>query len=95
VRLAEHPNLWMDLAALPVYTAGEEYPFPSAGYYLSRAMDMVGVEKLMFGTDLPGVLYLATYPQHVRYIKTHLAHLPASQLNKLLGETALRVYWGQ
>jgi predicted TIM-barrel fold metal-dependent hydrolase len=93
VRLAEHANVWMDLAALPVYAAGEEYPFPSAGYYLRRAVDMVGAEKLMLGTDLPGVLHLATYPQHVQYIKTHLAYLPVVQRNLVLGETALQVYW--
>ena len=51
-----HDNVWVDLSALPWNVAPEEYPYPSALRYIKMAKDVLGTEKIMWGTDAPCVL---------------------------------------
>jgi predicted TIM-barrel fold metal-dependent hydrolase len=93
VNLAKHPNVWFDLSALPAYaSAVEDYPYPTARDYIRRAVAMVGADKLMWGTDVPGLLGQATYPQLLSYITNHCDFLSQSDMTNVLGETAWRVY---
>ncbi|MDB5075571.1 MAG: amidohydrolase [Chloroflexi bacterium] len=94
LRLAEYPNVWLDLAGLPAYAAGEDYPFPSLAPYLRRAVELVGAHKLMWGTDLPALMRFGTYPQLLQCIMTHFAYLTADQQAQIFGGTAMQVYWG-
>ena len=92
VLLARYPNVWCDLSALPAYGVDEEYPFPSALRYIRRAVDMVGASKLMWGTDVPGLLLQATYPQLLDVVAKHCDALSASDRDAILGTNAWRVY---
>jgi predicted TIM-barrel fold metal-dependent hydrolase len=94
VLLGRHPNVWLDLASLPAYaaTAGEEYPYPSAQRAIRRAVEMVGADTLLWGTDAPGLLGHATYPQLLQYLVRHCEFLSAADRTKLLGENAWHVY---
>jgi predicted TIM-barrel fold metal-dependent hydrolase len=76
--LGRHANVWFDLAALPAYVA-EDYPFPTARRYLERAVGLIGAERLMWGSDAPGLLGQATYPQLVSYIARHCPFLSAAE----------------
>jgi predicted TIM-barrel fold metal-dependent hydrolase len=53
---------------------------------------MVGVEKLIWGTDVPGLLTHATYPQLLSYVNRHCQFFSQSDLEKVLGSNALQVY---
>jgi len=62
------PNVWFDLAALPHNQKPEEYPYPTAVKHLRTAKEVVGAEKLLFGTDMPGCLCRESYAHLVDYI---------------------------
>ncbi len=95
VLLARHPTVWLDLASLPNYavTAGEDYPYPMARQYLRRALELVGVEKFLWGSDIPGTLLNNTYPQLLSFLTRHCDFLSRSDMAKIVGENAMRVYF--
>ncbi len=96
LQLARHPNVWFDLSALPAYASTvEDYPYPLARHYIRRAVEMVGADKLMWGTDAPGLLGHATYPQLLNYLARHCDFLSPGATAKVLGETARGVYGEQ
>jgi predicted TIM-barrel fold metal-dependent hydrolase len=92
VALAESPNVWLDTAALPAYLQEEGYPFPSARRYLMMAVDIVGPDKILWGTDVPGLLTVATYRQLVTLGRLHTDFLPCDDQKKILGLNAQKVY---
>lgn len=92
VDLGRLPNVWFDCAALPAYVAAEGCPFPSAGRYLRAAVERIGAHKVLWGTDLPGMLVHATYPQLLRLAREHTGYLSERERALVLGENALRVF---
>ena len=95
VSLAQMPNVWMDTAALPAYLDQEGYPYPSARRYLRMAVDIVGPDKILWGTDVPGLLTVATYKQLVAAGRAHIDFLSQEDQAKIMGGNALRVYGAQ
>jgi len=94
IRLARHPNVWFDLSALPGYAASvEDYPYATACGYIRRAVEMVGADRLMWGTDAPGLLGHATYPQLLSFVTRHCVFLTPEEMQKVLGDNAWRVYF--
>ncbi len=63
------PNVWFDLAALPHNIRPEEYPYETAAYYVERAIDIVGDDKIIFGSDIPSTLKEDTYRHLIDYIQ--------------------------
>ena len=57
LELGTLPNVWFDCAALPVYFPDEEYPQPSAVACMREAFRLLGSDKILWGTDQPGVLH--------------------------------------
>ena len=92
IDLGRLPNVFFDLAALPAYLPGEEFPFPSAGRYLRMAIDRVGPAKLMFGSDAPGLLVHASYPQLVALTRRHIGFLAQPEQAMILAANAISVF---
>ena len=92
VALGCNENVYLDTAALPAYLQDEGYPFPSAKRYLKTAVDIVGPDKILWGTDIPGLLTVATYPQLVRLAHEHTDFLSTRDQAKILGSNAQLVY---
>jgi predicted TIM-barrel fold metal-dependent hydrolase len=86
------PNVWFDLSALPAKTQEEPYPYPSSGRWIRRAIELVGPKKLMWGTDVPGLLTSGTYTQLLTQMDVHLEGLGHEDLAAILGQTAMEVY---
>ena len=86
-------NVWLDTAALPAYFAGERFPWPGALRALHRALDLVGPRKLMWGTDIPGLLVLATYAELRQQAEEALADLAAEDRARVMGGNAHEVYF--
>lgn len=57
LELLKQPNVWFDIAAIPKILSPDVYPYPEAVDYLREAADIVGSDRLMWGTDAP---YAAT-----------------------------------
>ena len=92
INLGQLPNVWFDTAALPAYLPDEDFPYPTAERYLHLALEHIGPSKILWGTDLPGLLRHLNYPQLVRLAKLHTQSLSSDEQAMILGENALRVY---
>jgi predicted TIM-barrel fold metal-dependent hydrolase len=88
----EHPNLAMDLAALP-HRCTDAYPFAPVRGWIEHAVAQVGADRLMWGTDIPGLFSVGSYRQLLELGRLHLAGLIPRDQEAILGETALSVYW--
>jgi predicted TIM-barrel fold metal-dependent hydrolase len=86
------PNVWFDTASLPAYVADEGYPYPGAGRYLRMAIDRIGPGKILWGSDIPGVLVHANYQQLIGLARMHLQFLPSADQAAIMGANAERVY---
>lgn len=62
------PNVWFDLASVPHNCGPDQYPFENARSYLKLGKEIVGADRMMFGTDLPSALKKETYENYVNYI---------------------------
>ena len=94
ILLARNNNVWFDLAAMPGYSRTEDYPYPTAQGYVREAVEMIGVDRLMWGTDIPGLLRHATYQQLLDFVARHCDFLSQDDLEKVLGGNAWQVYGG-
>ena len=92
VLLGRQPNVWFDTAALPAYR-DDDYPFATALSYVRRAVELIGIDKLMWGTDIPGLFGQATYTQLLQMYQQH-SGFSSDELRRFLGQTALDVYGG-
>jgi predicted TIM-barrel fold metal-dependent hydrolase len=92
IDLGRMPNVWFDTAALPMFLPEEEYPFPSAGRYLQMAVERIGPSKIMWGSDQPGLLVVANYPQLARLAGHHCAFLSPAEQAMILSRNAQAVY---
>ena len=86
------PNVWFDTAALPAYLPDEDFPYPTAERYLHLALDRIGPSKILWGTDLPGLLRHLSYPQLVRLAELHTQSLSPNEQAMILGTNAMHVY---
>lgn len=62
------PNLWFDLSSVVHNCRPDTYPYPKALRYMKLAREIVGAEKLMFGTDIPSALKEDSYENYVKCI---------------------------
>lgn len=83
-------NISFDAAALMWKTRPEEYPFPIARRYLSIAKDIVGAERLMWGTDSPTML--CRYPME-RLIDCFLPIFTDKEADLFFYQNANRIYF--
>ena len=60
-------NVFFDTAALFWKTRPEEYPFDTARRYLMYARNIVGAEKLMWGSDAPSTLVKTPLSDQISY----------------------------
>ncbi|MBT6148761.1 MAG: amidohydrolase [Gemmatimonadetes bacterium] len=65
---------------------------PTALAYLYRLRDLLGAERLMFGSDWPPAGRQLTYRQIVEIVRTEATELTEAEKAAILGETAARVY---
>ena len=95
ILLAKHPGVWIDLASLPAHVENEDYPYPSACEFIRKAVELVGSEKLLWGSDIPSLLTHATYPQLFRFVAEHCDFLSDTDCARIMGENAIQVYGGR
>ncbi|MGN0814979.1 MAG: amidohydrolase family protein [Candidatus Coproplasma sp.] len=86
------PNAYFDLASLNSNQRPEVYPYPSAVRHLQAAKEIVGAEKLMFGTDMPSNLCRDSYAHLKDYI-IESGVFSRSELEKIFYDTAFKIYF--
>ncbi len=88
------PNVWFDLASLQRNVRPDEPPFPITRQFIARAVETVGAERLLFGTDAPSNLCHMTYQQMVDTIARDPA-LAEEQKQLIFYENAKKVFWNE
>lgn len=90
IALGKLPNVWFDTSSILDWT--EDFPYSAAERYLKLAIDKVGPEKIMWGTDQPGTLKHQNYPTFLRLIRLHTSSLSSDEQAMILGGNAHVVY---
>ena len=91
VCLALNENVYVECGGITWLYNKEFYPFPSAIRALREAADLVGWEKLMWGSDYPRTVTAITYRMTYDFI-TKSNDIADSAKQLLLGENARRFY---
>ncbi len=89
--LEPFPNVNVSLATVPFSTWPEKYPFPSACRYLALAKEVLGIDRLLWGTDIPSVVVFSPYRDLVQYV-IDSGVLNRVELQAVLSLNARRVY---
>ena len=61
IRLARHPNVFIECGGITWLFNDEFWPFPSAVRAIREAADEVGIDRLMWGSDYPRTITAITY----------------------------------
>lgn len=92
IRLAnEGANVRIESGGITWLYNGEFYPYPSAIRSIREAADMVGWDKLMWGSDYPRTITAITYRMSYDFI-TKSTELSERQKRLFLGDNAHQFY---
>ena len=91
VKLARHENVMVESGGITWLYNDEFYPFPSAIKAIREAIDLVGVEKLMWGSDYPRTITAITYRMSFDFI-IKSKELTDEQKQLFLAENARQFY---
>ena len=91
IRLARHPNVYVECGGITWLFNDEFYPFPSAVQAIREAADEVGIDKLMWGSDYPRTITAITYKMSYDFI-TKSPLLTEAEKAAFLGENARRLF---
>ena len=68
IKLALAPNVYVESGGITWLFNSEFYPFPSAVRAIRRAADLVGMNRLMWGSDYPRTICAITYKMSYDFI---------------------------
>ena len=92
ILLARHPNVMIESGGITWLYNAEFYPFPSAVRAIREAADLVGMDKLMWGSDYPRTITAITYRRSYDFI-VKSSELTDDEKRLFLGENA-RCFYG-
>jgi len=91
IKLARHPNVRIESGGITWLFNDEFYPFPSAVKAIKEAAALVGIEKLMWGSDYPRTITAITYRMSYDFIlKTN--ELTQNEKEMFLGKNAAEFF---
>jgi len=91
ILLAKHDNVMFETGGITWLYNSEFYPFPSAVRAIREAAALVGMEKLMWGSDYPRTITAITYRMSYDFI-TKSGEFTDEEKRLLLGDNARRFY---
>jgi predicted TIM-barrel fold metal-dependent hydrolase len=91
IKLAKNKNVFVESGGITWLFNSEFYPFPSAVKAINEAADLVGYDKLMWGSDYPRTMTAITYKMSYDFV---VKSTDISEENKklFLGENARKFY---
>ena len=87
IKLARYENVYVESGGITWLFNDEFYPFPSAVRAIKEAADLVGMEKLMWGSDYPRTITAITYKMSYDFVEKS-NELSATEKRLFLGENA-------
>ena len=91
IKLARNKNVYIESGGITWLFNSEFYPYPSAINAINEAAELVGFEKLMWGSDYPRTMTAITYKMSFDFV---VKSKEVSEENKklFLGENAVSFY---
>jgi predicted TIM-barrel fold metal-dependent hydrolase len=91
IKLARHKNVMIESGGITWLFNDEFYPFTGAVWAIKEAAELVGIEKLMWGSDYPRTITAITYRMSYDFVvKSNL--LDAEEKSLFLGKNAADFY---
>jgi predicted TIM-barrel fold metal-dependent hydrolase len=91
IKLARYQNVMVESGCITWLYNSEFYPFPTAVRAIKEAANLVGWEKLMWGSDYPRTITAITYRMSYDFLlKSN--EMGSDELNLFRGENARRFY---
>ncbi len=91
IKLARYPNVMIESGGITWLFNDEFYPFKGAVRAIREASDLVGMEKLMWGSDYPRTITAITYKMSYDFV-TKSKELTDTEKRLFLGENARQFY---
>ena len=91
ISLAKNENVMIETGGMTWLYNSEFYPYPSAIRAIREAADLVGMEKLMWGSDYPRTITAITYKMSYDFVLKS-QELTDEEKRLFLGENARRFY---
>jgi predicted TIM-barrel fold metal-dependent hydrolase len=91
IKLAHLENVFLGFSATGILL-DDEYPCPRSLSLLKEAVNLVGSDKILWGSDIPTTLKMYTYRQMIDVIKK-ASFLSEDDKKLILGGNALRIFW--
>lgn len=91
ILLARHDNVMVESGGITWLYNSEFYPFPSAVKAIRKAIDLVGPQKLMWGSDYPRTITAITYRMSYDFV-IKSQELSEEEKNLFLAENARKFY---
>ena len=92
IRLARHPNVYVESGGITWLFNDEFYPYPSAVRAIREAADTVGIDKLLWGSDYPRTITAITYKMSYDFVLKSRGVLTDDEKAKFLGENARTLF---
>lgn len=91
ILLGRNPNVMIESGGITWLYNSEFYPFPSAVRAIREAADLVGIDRLMWGSDYPRTITAITYRMSYDFVRRSPL-LSADEQEAFLGDNARRFY---
>jgi L-galactono-1,5-lactonase len=91
IKLAENKNVFIESGGITWLFHKEFYPYSGAIRAIKAAADLVGIEKLMWGSDYPRTMTAITYKMSYDFIEKS-SELNDYEKRRFLGENAVDLY---
>lgn len=91
IALAKHKNVYIESGGITWLFHKEFYPYPSAVKAIRTAIDICGIDKLMWGSDYPRTMTAITYDMSKDFVEKSDG-LSEEEKRKFLGENAEKFY---
>ena len=91
IKLAKNKNVFIESGGITWLFNAEFYPYPSAVKAINEAADLVGFEKLMWGSDYPRTMTAITYKMSLDFIEK-TPEISVENKKLILGENARKFY---
>ena len=91
IELAKNKNVFIESGGITWLFNDEFYPYPSAIKAINEAAEIVGFEKLMWGSDYPRTMTAITYKMSLDFVEKS-AEISEENKKLFLGENAVKFY---
>ena len=91
IKLAKNKNVFVESGGITWLFNSEFYPYPSAVRAIKEAAELVGFEKLMWGSDYPRTMTAITYKMSFDFVEKS-NEISEADKRLFLGENAVSFY---